>query len=220
MNVCIDKVYAGTANLDVLRCTSINGNVLDVGCGVGLNSAFLTDHGCKVWGITLSPKEAELARDHCENIHILNVEKDALPYKEDFFDTILLSHVLEHMVDPKKALCKLSRHLKHNGVLIIAVPNMAHWRLRIQFLKGNWERKDHGPLDESHLHFWSFATANRIFEGTPYEIISKINTSTELPLWPFRRFMPNWCNYVDRLGRCMPNLFVKQVIILSRLKQS
>jgi SAM-dependent methyltransferase len=219
MKECFQKIYAGPPNVEVLTCALIGERVLDIGCGAGVNAAFLKERGGhKVWGITLSADEARIAADYCEDVQVINVETNALPYDEHFFDTILMSHVLEHMISPKKVLCKIAKYLKPEGTLIVALPNMAHWRLRLQFLRGNWERQDHGPMDETHLHFWSFMTAASIFEGTPFSITVKVQPNPRLPFWLLRRILPRWCSVLDRFGFVMANMRASQVIMVAHLR--
>jgi predicted SAM-dependent methyltransferase len=46
----------------------------------------------------------------------------ALPFSDESFDVILCSHVLEHVVDDRKALRELFRVLKPNGWAVVQVP--------------------------------------------------------------------------------------------------
>jgi len=57
----------------------------------------------------------EEADDHC-NITDLNI------YEDNKFDIILCSHVLEHIVDDRKAISELFRVLKRGGCAIVMVP--------------------------------------------------------------------------------------------------
>jgi SAM-dependent methyltransferase len=50
------------------------------------------------------------------------VDVTDIPYRDDFFDYVIINHVLEHIADEKQALCELFRVLKPNGTVIISVP--------------------------------------------------------------------------------------------------
>ncbi|MBQ2666514.1 class I SAM-dependent methyltransferase [Methanobrevibacter sp.] len=50
------------------------------------------------------------------------VDIQDIPYEDDFFDLIYCSHVLEHVVDDKKAISELKRVLKPSGTALILVP--------------------------------------------------------------------------------------------------
>jgi SAM-dependent methyltransferase len=46
----------------------------------------------------------------------------AIPYSPDSFDVILCSHVLEHVLDDRRAMCELFRVMKPGGWGLIGVP--------------------------------------------------------------------------------------------------
>jgi len=43
-------------------------------------------------------------------------------FEDNFFDVIICNHVLEHIVDDRKAMCELFRVLKPGGEAILQVP--------------------------------------------------------------------------------------------------
>lgn len=104
------------ANLDVR-------SVLEIGCMHGLLLVELERNGIKASGIELDSDAVK----HCQNLS-LDVSQSSL---EDFakkrgakkYDAIVMSHVLEHIVEPKKQLDLLKKRLSKNGYLIIIVPN-------------------------------------------------------------------------------------------------
>lgn len=46
----------------------------------------------------------------------------ALPFPDNHFDNILCISVLEHLVEPQKAITEMQRVLKKNGKIIVSVP--------------------------------------------------------------------------------------------------
>ena len=50
------------------------------------------------------------------------VDVTAIQFKDNFFDYILINHVLEHVTDEKKAFSELKRVLKTEGTLILSFP--------------------------------------------------------------------------------------------------
>ena len=61
---------------------------------------------------------------------------DGFPYKDNYFDTIIMADVLEHLWKPRKCLLEIKRCLKNEGLLILSTPNIASFRKRIKFLFG------------------------------------------------------------------------------------
>ena len=213
------KVYANAGNPPLLALVPADARrVLDVGCGAGDNARLLKQRGCRVWGVTLSEAEADLARPHCEEILIRNAETDPLDFPADFFDVVLLSHVVEHMVRPDAALARLAAHLRPAGLALVAVPNMANYRWRLRLLRGDWRGEDSGPFDRTHYHFWSYETADEVFRGTPFRVVRKSAGDPAVPLWPLRRALPRRAaRALDGLGgRLFPNLFAGQTLLVGR----
>jgi ubiquinone/menaquinone biosynthesis C-methylase UbiE len=214
------NVYRNAGNRALLALIPAEpGKALDIGCGAGDNARVLRERGWKVWGVTLSPDEADLARPACEDVLIANVEFDDLPLEDKSFDVLIFSHVLEHMIQPAKTLARMARYLKDGGLVIIAVPNMAHLRLRWRFLRGNWHREDSGPMDRTHLQFFSFDTAPSVFENTPYELVVHGYDEPGVPMWKLRKVAPGLCARIDRvIGPRYPNLCTYQTLLVGKKK--
>jgi len=190
--------------------------VLDVGCGAGSNARILQVRGIEVTALTLSEEEARLAAPFCVRAIVADVERERLPAFGPMFDLLLCSHVLEHLVRPRRTLKALSALLRPGGFALVAIPNMASWRPRLRLLRGDWSRDDSGFFDRTHLHFWSYDTAPGIFADTPLSIV-RLDAEYAVPLWPLRRITPALSNRLDRLvGLLAPNLFAHQVLMLAQ----
>ena len=145
--------------------------LLDVGCGRGsFGAGVKAKFGCETWGIEPEPKAAQLAAQRLD--HVLEGcfgPEAELP--SDYFDCIVFNDVLEHMVDPAMALDYARKLLTKEGVLVASVPNVAHfatvWNL---VMEGNWEYKDEGTLDRTHLRFFTRRSMIKMFESEKYEV--------------------------------------------------
>lgn len=103
-----------------------NEYVLDCGCGDGLYLTILTELSKGILcGFDLDSKGIEKAYVHLKEKKVDFKIGDicSMPYSDNFFDKIIISEVLEHINDDKKAVKELYRVLKKNGVLLITVPN-------------------------------------------------------------------------------------------------
>ena len=112
-------------------------SLLDVACGYG---AFLSAVRARLPGTMLSG--CDIVQDGVDATRALgidavvaNVEK-GLPYDDESFDCIFFGEVIEHLVDPDRAVLELSRVLRRGGVLIVTTPNLASWFNRILLLAG------------------------------------------------------------------------------------
>lgn len=95
--------------------------VLDVGCSTGHTLALFRDEGHAVHGIEPSGVLSELARRRYGlTVDTLFVGPDTeLPAGQDL---VMLSHVLEHLMEPREMLAAIRRALSPRGLLFIEIP--------------------------------------------------------------------------------------------------
>jgi SAM-dependent methyltransferase len=98
------------------------GQVLDVGSGVG---EFLRTYRDS-FGVDANPFCVEWCRK--QGLRCVNASADDLPFPEEFFDGVLISHVIEHLESPDKAISEAGRVLKAGGKLCIVVPMEAGFK--------------------------------------------------------------------------------------------
>jgi 2-polyprenyl-3-methyl-5-hydroxy-6-metoxy-1,4-benzoquinol methylase len=60
------------------------------------------------------------------------------------FDTLIFSHVLEHVRNPAHVVANFCRLLTPGGDLLIAVPNVLFWKQRIRFFLGDFTYESAG----------------------------------------------------------------------------
>lgn len=137
--------------------------VLDVGCGTGNLGAALKQHGNHVYGIDVVDEYIEAAKQRLDGAYIFDIAGgDELPFRAEEFDVIICSNVLEHLAEPVEALKRLSPLLKAEGYIIISVPNIATWTMRLSLLFGRFEYSDQGVLDKTHLRFFTLKTLKQL----------------------------------------------------------
>jgi 2-polyprenyl-3-methyl-5-hydroxy-6-metoxy-1,4-benzoquinol methylase len=157
-------IYTNAGNPLAVALTPVDaGAVLDVGCGAGDNSRLLKQRNpaLRIVGVTHSAAEAELAHAACDQVHVGDITNLDPTTLGGPFDTLLFSHVLEHVADPVNVLRRLLPTLKTKGSIVILVPNVLQWRVRLEFLRGRFEYADHGVLDRTHLRFYTPRTIVR-----------------------------------------------------------
>lgn len=103
--------------------------ILDAGCGDGYYLHLLSNLGIKLdlTGADLDPVALESAKKNLKGKNIKLVKNanlmKKLPFKDDFFDKVVLSEVTEHLPDDVKGLKEVSRVLRKGGKLVLTVPN-------------------------------------------------------------------------------------------------
>lgn len=94
--------------------------ILDYGCGYGTFTHKLEFKNKKVYGCDIDKERIKIAKKHFKNINFNYIATDKkTPYKNDFFDCVILLGVLEHVRDEKITLREIARILKPRGYLYI-----------------------------------------------------------------------------------------------------
>ncbi len=108
-------------------------SVLDVGCGYGfLMSRLNTD--CSdtiVTGVDISRYQVINAKLRRVNGHLVVCCAEYMPFKSDFFDFVLCSEVIEHVVNPKDSLNEMVRLLRKQGSICVTTDNPLSFFRRI-----------------------------------------------------------------------------------------
>ena len=103
--------------------------VLDVGCSGGEFIKYIKSKvDCECTGIDVNDSAINHAKEEGIDAFVCSVEN--LTLKDNSFDIVLMSEVLEHLYDPIVALKEIKRVLKPNGRLIGSVPHKDSYILK------------------------------------------------------------------------------------------
>jgi|TARA_B110000977_G_scaffold101449_1_gene132932 2-polyprenyl-3-methyl-5-hydroxy-6-metoxy-1,4-benzoquinol methylase len=140
------------------------GYVLDVGCGIGRNLTNMSKLNIAAVGVDHN----QFAIDHVTSMgfQAYNVEELPAHITENSFDTLLISHVLEHMpVDDAISLIEgYLPYLKTNGQIVVITPQEAGFR-----------------SDPTHIEFIDFEKTQQILQQLKF-------TTTRSYSFPLPRF--------------------------------
>lgn len=150
------------------------GRLLEVGCGTGETARYALVQGKCGWccGIELEPEAAEEAKTKLSRVIVGDVEKVEMGFPKEFFDVLILSEVLEHLVDPWFVLSKLYCLLKPGAFVRAGSPNIAHWSTVLMLLRGRWDLTSAGIMDSTHLRWFTPASYRAMFESCGYVVDS------------------------------------------------
>jgi SAM-dependent methyltransferase len=137
--------------------------VLDIGCGSGAIGRELKAKG---WQSLKAVEIDAAARDNARGIYS-QIESPIEPFRGQKFDLILLLDVIEHMTEPEKFLHEASSLLTPGGIILVSVPNVAHWSVRLPLLFGWFHYTERGLLDRTHLQLFTRARVNRFTQSIP-----------------------------------------------------
>ena len=130
--------------------------ILEIGCACGatLMEIGARSPSAKLYGVELNEKAAEIARTYA-NVLAMDVERVDENDIRERFDYILMPDVLEHLIDPWKALRNMRKLLVPGGCIVASIPNVAHISNLYYLLQGRWEYQDAGLLDLTHFRFFT-----------------------------------------------------------------
>lgn len=151
------------------------GRILDIGCGLGFLLSGLKD-GWEKHGVEVSRFAArhagELGTVFCGELH-------EAQYPDEYFDVIVMHHVIEHLEDPISTILEVRRILKPGGILLLGTPDFDSGCAR-RF--GENYRLLH---DDTHVSLFTNDSMHRFLRDHGF-IIDRV----EYPFFNTRHFTP------------------------------
>jgi len=141
--------------------------VLDIGCGKG-GVATTLRQSYKDLSISGFDKYKDDTFDYAkmfDTFHNFDLDLDGQWPEIDYsaFDLVLLLDVLEHLVDPRVVLRKLSQLISPSAKLMISLPNFHFYSNLYEIVKsGRFQYRDSGILDRTHLRFFGQVDAREM----------------------------------------------------------
>jgi 2-polyprenyl-3-methyl-5-hydroxy-6-metoxy-1,4-benzoquinol methylase len=153
------------------------GFTLDIGCGIGRNLIHLNGNGI---GIDHNFNSVEVARKQGVTAFTPEEFESSLFNKSNKYDSLLLSHVAEHMAQQEvvETLRKYISLLKPQGKLIIITPQEAGFK-----------------SDSTHVEFMNFPKLRNIIGQLGCEIVKEYS----FPFWRVTGFF-----FIGSIGSNMP----------------
>ncbi len=168
----------GNKNAWFGRIIGAGKTILEVGCATGYVGEYLVkERNCCVYGTEYVPEAAAQARARgCyADVLIGDIQDPAslAALKPGTFDFVLFGDVLEHLISPERALQNIAPLLTPDGHVLICVPSIVHWSLRWKILRGQFDYTDTGPLDRTHVHFFTPKTARDLVQAAGFRIVQE-----------------------------------------------
>jgi len=96
---------------------------LEVGCGLGYFSDMANKMGAKVTAVDVGKKLIERCHKSIPKAKFFVASASNLPFKDESFNVVLCTEVIEHVENQSKVLTEIFRVLKQGGYLVITTPN-------------------------------------------------------------------------------------------------
>lgn len=150
------------------------GRVLDVGCSAGIFLDSLGD-SFERYGIEPGSAGATVAKKSIGETFIHNGTLETVNFPAGFFDAVTMWDVLEHLVNPRQALEKVSFLLKDNGYLLLTTPNIDSVFARV--LGRCWPH-----LIRSHIYYFTPRTLEAMLNKCGFETVYRSTYSRKFTL--------------------------------------
>lgn len=159
------------------------GKLLEIGCGTGHFLNLAQAAGWQVCGVDIS---APFCRYAVEMFGLDVRQANSLEqcnFSDESFDLIYSTHVFEHLVDPMHAFIQVRRILKHDGILVIEVPQqfislrdrIRGWALTVSGQAGEGKLYKRPISSTHHVFFFTVATLSAMATRAGFQI-RKIRT--------------------------------------------
>ena len=170
---------AATSEDSRYRLARLTGNsaaVLDVGCAVGYIGEFLRKSSPPRWlaGIEIDAGAAEKARPHYDQVIVGSID-DAAVWNQlrRTVDAMIFGDVLEHTADPIAVLRMARPKLSDAGRIVVSIPNIGHFKVRLRLLMGKFDYEDWGIMDRTHLRFFTMKTAQEMLRQAGFNVVHR-----------------------------------------------
>ena len=203
---------------------------LDYGCGDGRRyGRFLKERGIEYCGADISREAMRIAAEIGLDVQPLN-EDGGTVLPAESCDAVLCMEVLEHLVEPNRAVAEMHRLLKPGGILIASVPNIAHWFNRVEFLLTGFLNPGGSPLtarkmpwQDPHIRFFCPSMLKKLALQNGFEQPRVVGNDFDLGGLPYFYRRPRLSGIlramsfpVRWLGRVWPSPFASRIFLVAR----
>jgi len=141
----------------------LKSEILDVGCGSGEIDIIIAMKGYNITAVDISPLAIEMAKVYASNfpeckerIKFLAGDIEKMNFDRSF-STAIISHTLEHVINPEKMMDKVLSILEPDSYILVAVPNKKAWN------------------DRTHLRYYSERSLKKFLSQYSDELETRID---------------------------------------------
>ncbi|MFH0749527.1 MAG: class I SAM-dependent methyltransferase [Candidatus Gottesmanbacteria bacterium] len=147
--------------------------ILDIGCSTGSMLAFIRDKGYKnVYGIDPALRCKEVAKEKYD-IDVGTFDFNSFHPKKKY-DVIIISQVLEHLIDIKNSVEKADSFLEDNGYIFIGVPDAGRFYLGFD--------EPFGEFSTEHINFFTESSLYCVMQSF-VNVSMKSDTKVLFSVW-------------------------------------
>jgi 2-polyprenyl-3-methyl-5-hydroxy-6-metoxy-1,4-benzoquinol methylase len=164
-----------TAPARVVRMVGKAKKVLEIGSGPGSITRLLSElNACKVTALEIDPDAIEKVKSFCEAVHPADLNDVAWPkiLGSEKFEVVVAADVLEHLYVPLQALTAMRHLIQPDGYIVISLPHVGHAAIVACLLQEDFEYRDWGLLDRTHIRFFGIKNIQSLFADAGLKIVA------------------------------------------------
>ncbi|OYU12920.1 MAG: hypothetical protein CFE38_04765 [Comamonadaceae bacterium PBBC1] len=169
--------YYGNVNPTLLAVVDPSAQrIAEFGCGAGALARAVRQRSTgqvHYVGIELMADELAKARDALDVAWVRNL--DHVPVWADdpelsatllpnSFDHVIFGDVLEHLYHPARVLEQAVACLRPGGSALVCIPNVQHWSVMAQLIRGHWPQEDAGLFDRTHIRWFTLNDMGQLLQ--------------------------------------------------------
>ncbi len=140
-------------------------SVFDIGCGTGYFLSRFKENAWETAGLDVSLQMAEYARNEF-GLNVAVGDFMDLEIPKNSLDLVTMIHVIEHFIDPNRAMLKTRDILKPEGLFFLETPN---WDgVGAIFQRERWS----GLIPPEHLNYFGPSSMRVLAERNGFQILS------------------------------------------------
>lgn len=140
-------------------------SALEIGCGIGLVSAYLANQrGMTVYGTDFDPEEINMAKeinDEGPKLHFQVEDASNLSFADNQFNLVISQNVFHHIPDWPKTISEIRRVLQQGGYLLCS-----------DIVFPNWLKNLFKPVTKNY-GLYTLDDIRSEFEKVKFEVIQK-----------------------------------------------
>ncbi len=187
---------------------------IDIGCSDGSFALKLKeDFGFDMYGLDIAEGSIKLCKKKGIKGVLHNLTKK-IPFKDNFFDLVILCEVIEHIFDTDFLLREINRILNKKGYLVITTHNINSLSNRIRVLIGRYPAHCEYKMKNGHIRVYNFDVLIKQLKENNFEIVKVTSPNFPFPI-KNRKIHPTIKNSIIKAGDLFPRLS-NQVVILAK----
>ncbi len=140
---------------------------LDIGCATGLLLNYMKKKGWITQGVEICRASAQYAIENF-GVDVCIGTLEEAPFPDQYFDVVHLSHLIEHVPDPKKLLLEIRRILKVGGHMVLTTPNVNGMQARVA-------QKTWRSAIPEHVYLFSKKTMKTLLSCVGFTIVKQVS---------------------------------------------